>query len=310
MSENFFKNNKEEIRIKNKEYYLKNREKILEKNKKNQEKNKDKISLQKKIYYLKNKEKLLNIHNEYNEKNKKKISIQKQKYYLENKEQKKKYYIKNKQQINEVKKIYRKENKLKTKYRNLNYYEKNKEIILKVAKKYRENRGKIVYKKRYDLYSKDPNWRMVHNLKHNLARSLKKHQLKKEETTLELLGIKLKYFRRYLEHKFKPGMTWDNYGKVWHLDHIIPLSIIDISKKDNLKFACNYRNLQPLFARENLSKNNKIFIEWENHMKLRDFDPLIKNILKRCHPDQEFDLQLINEPKKRGLELVFKNTIN
>lgn len=50
-------------------------------------------------------------------------------------------------------------------------------------------------------------------------------------------------------------MTWDNYGKYWHLDHIKPLSWFDLETE--FKDAWHLSNLQPLEATENLSKNNR-----------------------------------------------------
>lgn len=54
-------------------------------------------------------------------------------------------------------------------------------------------------------------------------------------------------------------MSWENYGKNgWHLDHIIPLSAFDLTDPEQLKIACHYTNIQPLWARDNLVKSNKI----------------------------------------------------
>ena len=50
-------------------------------------------------------------------------------------------------------------------------------------------------------------------------------------------------------------MSWDNYGK-WHIDHIIPLSSAK-TEQDILKL-CHYTNLQPLWAKGNIIKSNKI----------------------------------------------------
>jgi len=52
-------------------------------------------------------------------------------------------------------------------------------------------------------------------------------------------------------------MNWKNHGKFgWHIDHIIPLSS---AKTDEEVFKlCHYKNLQPLWAFENLSKGDKI----------------------------------------------------
>ena len=61
----------------------------------------------------------------------------------------------------------------------------------------------------------------------------------------------------YLESKFETGMTWDNYGYYgWHIDHIITLS--SVSSEDEVYKLCNYTNLQPLWAEDNLKKSNKI----------------------------------------------------
>ena len=47
-------------------------------------------------------------------------------------------------------------------------------------------------------------------------------------------------------------MNWSNYGE-WHIDHIIPLS--SANTKEELSLLCHHKNLQPLWAYDNLSKN-------------------------------------------------------
>jgi hypothetical protein len=50
-------------------------------------------------------------------------------------------------------------------------------------------------------------------------------------------------------------MTWDNYGE-WHIDHIIPLS--SAKTESELIDLFNYKNTQPLWAKDNLSKGNRL----------------------------------------------------
>ena len=52
-------------------------------------------------------------------------------------------------------------------------------------------------------------------------------------------------------------MKWSNYGK-WHIDHIKPMSKFNLMKIEDQYKCCNYKNLQPLWAEENLSKGDRM----------------------------------------------------
>ena len=72
-----------------------------------------------------------------------------------------------------------------------------------------------------------------------------------------MLGCSIDSLKRHLSKKFKIGMSWDNYGiHGWHIDHIIPLS--SAKTIEDIEKLCHYTNLQPLWAKDNLQKSNKI----------------------------------------------------
>ena len=73
----------------------------------------------------------------------------------------------------------------------------------------------------------------------------------------ELLGADDVTVRKNFELKFKDGMSWDNHGE-WHIDHIIPCAFFDLTKPSHQKVCFNYQNLQPMWASENCSKQDKI----------------------------------------------------
>jgi hypothetical protein len=53
-------------------------------------------------------------------------------------------------------------------------------------------------------------------------------------------------------------MTWENYCfDVWHIDHIKPVSSFDLTLPEEQLKAFNFKNLQPLWAKENLEKGSK-----------------------------------------------------
>ena len=54
-------------------------------------------------------------------------------------------------------------------------------------------------------------------------------------------------------------MNWQNYGKYWHLDHIVPLSEFRYESYDDpeMRAAWALSNLRPLEKSKNLEKSNK-----------------------------------------------------
>ena len=100
------------------------------------------------------------------------------------------------------------------------------------------------------------NYKLKTNLRSCLNTAIKNNQ--KSGSAVKDLGCSIPEFKTYIESKFKPGMSWDNWGKKgWHIDHIKPLSAFDLNNnKEQLLKACHCTNLQPLWARENLVKSN------------------------------------------------------
>ncbi len=74
-----------------------------------------------------------------------------------------------------------------------------------------------------------------------------------------LAGCTREELIKHIESKFQQGMTWKNWSATgWHLDHIRPLASFDLSDPEQIKEACHYTNIQPLWAEDNLKKADKI----------------------------------------------------
>lgn len=66
---------------------------------------------------------------------------------------------------------------------------------------------------------------------------------------------------RHLEAQFNIFMSWENYGSEWHIDHKKPKSLFHFKTKEDNEFkrCWSLDNLQPLEAKFNLQKGNKLF---------------------------------------------------
>lgn len=97
------------------------------------------------------------------------------------------------------------------------------------------------------------------NLRHRLKKIIKTIQKKTKITICkrsEMLGCSATDFKRHIESQFKTGMSWENYGKEWHIDHIRPCVAFDLNKVEEQIKMNNYTNLQPLWAIENMMKGD------------------------------------------------------
>jgi hypothetical protein len=164
---------------------------------------------------------------------------QKDKNYRENnKEKYKEWYNENREERNEYRKL---------------YYEKNKNKILNQNKKQTLNK-KIKFKIEYHT---NPITKLKHRLSCRLREILKIKNIDKQKNFNNVIGCSIIELKEHLESKFSNGMNWENHGLYgWHIDHIIPLS--SANTEEDLYKLCHYTNLQPLWAKDNLKKSNKI----------------------------------------------------
>lgn len=141
---------------------------------------------------------------------------------------------------------------------------KNPERIQEIDRKQNKRRhepGEVektrAYQNNYVLsrYHKDPAFRLGMNLRRRIRLSLTKKN--KSANTTELLGCPTVWLEVHLESQFKPGMTWENYGPVWHVDHIKPCTKFDLTDPEQQRICFHWTNLQPLFVGENIRKGNK-----------------------------------------------------
>jgi hypothetical protein len=73
-----------------------------------------------------------------------------------------------------------------------------------------------------------------------------------------LIGCSPKQCKHWLSYQFDEHMSWDNHGTYWQIDHVIPLSVFDMTLKSQQVLACNWSNIRPLKGCDNRLKTNEI----------------------------------------------------
>lgn len=154
------------------------------------------------------------------------------------------YLQRNKDRIACYKRDWVNKNREKYKKSKSDYYQMNKSSLSLKRRNYHRTRRQC-----------DPMYRLLCNYRTRINHALKGYT--KSNKTLVLCGCTITELKLYLESKFLEGMTWENYGK-WHVDHIIPCVIFNLSDSIEQKQCFHYTNLQPLWAEDNLSKSDKI----------------------------------------------------
>lgn len=102
----------------------------------------------------------------------------------------------------------------------------------------------------------DLNFQIRCVLRTRLLRTLKGKT--KSKPAIELLGCSIEDFKIYIESKFEPGMSWENYGhQTWNIDHIIPCALFDLTKPEHQKRCFHFSNMQPMWSRENNKKGHR-----------------------------------------------------
>ena len=166
------------------------------------------------------------------------------------KETQKKYFSANKNEIYARRKEWIEETKPKRKQVQEKYYQKNRK---RINAKARERQNKRT--------QNDTEFVLSRLVRRRIYMGVKRHNVKKWEKSINLLGCTYTELRKHLESQFKLGMTWDNLGRGgWHIDHIIPLNCFNLNKPSHQKVCFNWQNLQPLWEKDNILKSDKLDI--------------------------------------------------
>lgn len=265
---------KECSRALSREWKSKNKERVSDYNAEWRANNPDKSKEAERTWRLANLERIKERKKIYRAENRELENAAKRDWCRRNPEKKKaadaRYRAANKEKVSLGQKAWREKNKERKASNDLNYYLKNKERITSYKKEYsRENKHVInSYRERnrerinnvgkawYHKVKANPDFAASRALRRVLSNFMRYLEGEKTDRTNSILGYNAEQLKQRLECQFQPGMSWANYGD-WHIDHKIPVSHFLRRGESRPHIVNALSNLQPLWAIDNLTKNNR-----------------------------------------------------
>ena len=127
--------------------------------------------------------------------------------------------------------------------------------------------------KYYQKKKKDPVWIYTQKVRGIVHNAFKLNGLKKADSKLrteEILGIPPEEFRDYIlnhpEMDYEHGMTEENYGTIWEIDHDIPISWAE-GNMDKVIELSHYTNLQPAWISTAIAEAHGVYDRIGNRNK-------------------------------------------
>lgn len=170
----------------------------------------------------------------WRDENRDKVRAKNRKYYVENLEYRKEY--------------------------DRNYRIKNSERIKQWNREWRRKTGYERKKRKNDKH---------YRVKSNISRRLRALIKQKKGNTMKYVGCNTQKLLCHIEQQFTENMTWRQYHLL-HLDHRVPCKAFDLSDPLEQRVCFWYKNLQPLWAKDNMSKGSK-YKEQHKHELIKEW---------------------------------------
>lgn len=127
------------------------------------------------------------------------------------------------------------------------YRQANKEAINEYRREHQKQKIKS-----------NPLFRIAKNCRSRIRDAVTEQGVHKASKSKILLGCEFDFFRGYIEAQFERGMSWQNWGVFWQIDHKIPIASFNLLDPEQQFKAFHYSNCQPLWKDINLTKSDKM----------------------------------------------------
>ena len=100
----------------------------------------------------------------------------------------------------------------------------------------------------------------IFNDKRRWQIALRRYVLKKMAGAIyaPYFGIDVNSFREWIALQFTEELNWDNFGKTWQFDHVVPTTYFDFDTEEDLMLCWNFVNIRVERLHLNKARGNRI----------------------------------------------------
>ena len=90
--------------------------------------------------------------------------------------------------------------------------------------------------------------------------ALRRYVLSKQLVTgyAPYFGLDISSFRKWIELQFEKELNWENFGKAWQFDHIVPVAYFDFNKEADLRLCWGFINIRVEKTNPDPLKGNRV----------------------------------------------------
>ena len=90
--------------------------------------------------------------------------------------------------------------------------------------------------------------------------ALRRYVLEKQRVSsyAPYFGVDILNFRKWIELQFDEEINWENFGKMWQFDHVVPVVYFDFRDDADLKLCWSFINIRVEKSHLNRNRGNRV----------------------------------------------------
>lgn len=150
----------------------------------------------------------------------------------------------------------------KGKQKSKEWVEQNQDRMVELQSNWYQNNKEKINEKYVEKYHNDKDFNFRAKLKSKISDLIKKNSIKltKYDYFINEIGCNKNFYLDWIEHCFEDDMNLQNHGKLYDIDHVIPIGYFKKYYENDMDICFSWFNTMPLYKKDNMKKKENIDI--------------------------------------------------